>query len=31
MLTLLAIAGLVLSLGFMTPAPARVRRSDRRG
>ncbi|MEK6721327.1 MAG: hypothetical protein AABZ33_11755, partial [Chloroflexota bacterium] len=31
MLTLLALAGLVLGLGFVTPVPARVRRSGRRG
>jgi len=31
MLILLGVAGLTLGIGFMTPAPARVRRRDRRG
>jgi len=31
MLVLLAIAGLTLGIGFITPAPERVRRRDRLG
>jgi hypothetical protein len=31
MLMLLGTAGFVLALGFITPAPARVRRRSRRG
>jgi uncharacterized repeat protein (TIGR01451 family) len=31
MLILLGVAGLTLGIGFITPAPARVRRRDRRG
>jgi hypothetical protein len=31
MLVLLGLAGLVLSIGFVTPTPERVRRRDRQG